>query len=183
MIAGEARGRRLKSLESKKVRPMTDQIREALFSTLAGRVAGANFLDLYAGTGSVGIEALSRGAAHSTFVEQDPEVVSIIRQNLETTKLTDRATVLLSEVELYVEVSPSEPFDLVMLDPPFDKGIPTEVVEALSEGQFLADGALVVLRVASRLAGPERGLVFGERWTRRYGDSTLIYMSEEEAIP
>lgn len=162
---------------------MTDQIREALFSTLGGRVVGARFLDLYAGSGSVGIEALSRGAADSTFVEADPEAVQVIRSNLDATKLAGRAIVVESEVEEYLEASPASPFDLVLIDPPFDSRLPIEMLEALARIGFLADEGLAVLRVTSRTKELDSPLPFSHSWTRRYGDSTLIYMSEKEAPP
>lgn len=158
---------------------MTDQIREALFSALGSRVVGARWLDLYAGSGSVGIEALSRGAAHATFVERDPRAVATIRSNLETTGLGGRAEVIAVPVESFLAGAAPVPYQIVMIDPPFRVGLPSGVVEALAGG-FLAPEAVVVVRVSSRLLPidvPDRFEVVSKR---RYGDSTLIYMSAKE---
>lgn len=155
---------------------MTDHIREALFSALGSRVVGARWLDLYAGSGSVGIEALSRGAAHATFVERDPRAVATIRSNLETTGLAGRSEVAAVSVESFLAGAAPIPYQIVMIDPPFRVGLPSGVVEALAGG-FLAPGAVVVVRVSSRLVPIEAPDGFEVVSKRRYGDSTLIYMS------
>lgn len=163
------------------VRAMTDQIREALFSTLGPRVVGAGVLDLYAGSGSVGIEALSRGAAHSTFVERDPRAVDVIRSNLEDTNLVGRATLVPSDAEEFVSSSHAGvPFDLVFVDPPFNKGVPEALLDYLAAGSWMAHKALVVLRVSSRLKDITVPSALRVGWTRRYGDSTLVYIEREE---
>lgn len=177
VIAGAAKGRRLRAVAGKRVRPMTDQIREALFSTLGAGVLGAKLLDLYAGSGSVGIEAISRGAARVTFVERDPLAVETIRANLVITGFADRAEVLPWPVEKFLMAPAGELHDVVVIDPPFSLGLPSDVLESLAVGRFLAPDAPVVLRVASRMMPvqpPERFRVDAER---HYGDSTLLYMS------
>ena len=102
VIAGEAKGRKLAGLRSGTLRPTTDRVREALFSTLGPDVAGARVLDLYAGSGALGIEALSRGASLAVFVDRDPEAVGAVEANLHLTKLADRAQVVRQTAERFV---------------------------------------------------------------------------------
>jgi 16S rRNA (guanine(966)-N(2))-methyltransferase RsmD len=116
VIAGEFRSRRLKSIPGIDTRPTPDRLREALFNILAPRIAGATFLDAYAGTGAVGIEALSRGAAHAYFLERGREALDVIRQNLAALGLESRGTVVTGPVLLTISRYPA---DIVFLDPPY----------------------------------------------------------------
>lgn len=129
------------------VRPTPDRVREALFSILGARCQGAAVLDACAGTGALGIEALSRGAARALFVESDPAVAETLRSNVELVGLAG-AEVLVADV---LRVAPRladrghGPFDLVFVDPPFGEDIAAEVARAIAEGQALAPGALLVI--------------------------------------
>jgi 16S rRNA (guanine966-N2)-methyltransferase len=175
VIAGEAGGRKLRTVRSPEVRPMTDQIKGALFSTLGERVLGARVLDLYAGAGSVGIEALSRGADQVTFVEHDRDAAAVIKRNLESTGLSARALVVTEDADDFTARSPETNFDIVMVDPPFSAGLPSSVIANLRLNGFLAPDAVVIFRFSSRAAFdlPE-GYQFQKE--RRYGDSTLWYL-------
>ncbi len=119
VISGTAGGLQLKSPKRHALRPTQDRIRQVIFSSLAERIPGARVLDLYAGTGSFGIEALSRGAAAATFVEQDKEAVQCIRDNLAHCRL--QGEVRQADVADYLERAPAQPFDLIFADPPYDK--------------------------------------------------------------
>ncbi|MCE0523928.1 MAG: 16S rRNA (guanine(966)-N(2))-methyltransferase RsmD [Methylacidiphilales bacterium] len=119
VISGSAGGLHLKSPKRHALRPTQDRIRQVIFSSLAERVPGARVLDLYAGTGSFGLEALSRGAASATFVEQDAEAVQCIRDNLVHCHL--QGDVRREEVLAYLGKPPAEPFDLIFADPPYVK--------------------------------------------------------------
>jgi 16S rRNA (guanine966-N2)-methyltransferase len=175
VIAGEARGRRLKAPHSGDVRPMTDQIREALFSSLGERVRAAAFLDLYAGSGAIGIEALSRGASSAVFVEHDPDVAEVIRNNIATTKMSDRAEVIVEDVDSFVDRPPKASFDLVMVDPPFASGLPSTMLTHLRESGFVGTDSVVVVRLSAKESEHPGG-----GWEvvreRRYGDSVLFYL-------
>src|SRR3954462_5476609 len=127
VIAGEFRSRRLKTLPGQSLRPTPDRLREALFNILAPRIAGATFLDAYAGSGAVGIEALSRGAAHAIFIEKHPAAVQIIRDNLESLGIAARATVVRGAA---VTVLPRYEADIYFLDPPYTA--PAEYQSALN---------------------------------------------------
>jgi len=118
VIAGEFRSRRLKSIPGDATRPTPDRLRETLFDILAPRIEGATFLDGYAGTGTVGIEALSRGAAHAFFLERQRAAIETIRENLAALKLAPRATVVTGVVALTI---PHYRADIVFLDPPYDQ--------------------------------------------------------------
>ena len=121
VVAGEAGGRRLQAPRGATVRPTSERVREAVFATLGSldAVDGARVLDLFAGTGALGIEALSRGAASATFVDRDPAAVATIRANLIATGLSGRATVTHRDVQRFLEETQAT-FDLVLADPPYD---------------------------------------------------------------
>jgi 16S rRNA (guanine966-N2)-methyltransferase len=117
VIAGTAKGRRLRSPRTRDTRPVTDRAKESLFNILAPRLPGSNFLDLFAGTGGIGIEALSRGCAHATFVERSASALADIRYNLELTRLAGNAQVVAGDVFAYLRGTPS-PFDTIFVGPP-----------------------------------------------------------------
>ncbi len=180
VVAGTVGGRRL--VAPKGARPTTDRVKEAVFSALGpARIEGAMVLDLYAGSGALGIEALSRGAAAAVFVDRDRGAEVAIRTNLHTTGFTDRGRLVGSLVasflaRLPVEGQVDELFDLVFVDPPYDtaSGEVTSVLEALANRGVLASGATIVV---------ERGqsgapLVLPAEWQiekeRSYGDTLIV---------
>jgi 16S rRNA (guanine966-N2)-methyltransferase len=144
VIAGSAKGRILRPPRTSATRPITDRAKESLFSILAPRIPGRRFLDLFAGTGSVGIEALSRGGAHATFVERSAAALAGIRHNLELTGLAARAEVAGRDVFAYLRDAPV-PFDVIFVAPPQWRGLWPRAVALLDrEPGWLADGAVVV---------------------------------------
>ncbi len=180
VIAGSAKGVRLGPVP-RGVRPVSDMAREGLFSSLGEAAAGARVLDLFAGTGALGIEALSRGAAQATFVERNPGAVRCIRQNLERTKLADRSAVVAREVSRVVTVNGNrEPgFDLCFLDPPFEAvaGEVEPLLSALTEG-WLTPGFTVVL---TRRSGSSTHVIPVDWAVARrleYGDTLVILYRE-----
>jgi 16S rRNA (guanine966-N2)-methyltransferase len=179
VIAGEAKGRRLTGPRQGTLRPTTDRVREALFSTLGPAVRGARVLDLFAGTGAVGIEALSRAAASAVFVDSDPQAVASIRSNLAVTGLEGGATVLRMTAEHFVARggrSGGAPFDLVFLDPPYASDYPSGLLAGLVTGDFLAPGGEVVVELAGTLADPAGVPGLDLLLHRRYGDSGLVFL-------
>jgi len=182
VIAGEAKGRRLASIRGPGIRPTSDRVREALFSALGPTVAGARVLDLYAGSGALGIEALSRGAALAVFVEHARDALEVIRANLALTGLEARARVVGSTVERFLDAGldagRAGPFDLVLIDPPYAEGPPTRQLRSLAAGPLLAPGASVVVEGRGSDAGPPvDGLELVS--VRRYGDSSLAFLRPE----
>src|SRR6266404_4207396 len=169
VIAGEAKGRRLVGPEGGGTRAATDRIRETLFGILTPVLADATVLDLFAGAGTLGIEALSRGAAHATFVEQAPRAIAAIKKNLETTGLTDRATVVRSDALAYLAGPVSA--DLVFCDPPFADVETHGAVLA----RLAAPGRLVVAR-ALRKHLPAIPPTLRITRTKEIGEETLLLL-------
>jgi 16S rRNA (guanine966-N2)-methyltransferase len=117
VIAGTAKGRKLKSVPGEGTRPVTDRVKESLFDILGADVRDAHFLDLFAGTGGVGIEALSRGAAEAVFVEQGRAALETIRANLTITRLANRARIVRADVFTFLASTPESPFDYIYIAP------------------------------------------------------------------
>jgi 16S rRNA (guanine966-N2)-methyltransferase len=179
IIGGVASGRRLATPPGSGTRPTSDRVREALFSSLeasVGALSGLRFLDLYAGSGAIGLEARSRGAAGVTCVEQDRRTAAVVRGNARDLGFDD-VEVVVSSVGRALATPPAAPYDLVFSDPPYplaDASVHADL-SALVRGGWLADAALVVVERSSRSAGPvwPEGLE-GAR-SRRYGETTLWY--------
>jgi 16S rRNA (guanine(966)-N(2))-methyltransferase RsmD len=150
VIAGTHRSRTLAAPAGLATRPTSDRLRETLFNVLAPRIQGAGFLDLYAGSGAVGIEALSRGAAQVAFVERAPAALSVLRANLDRLQLTSRFLIHAGSVSAFLRrpmARPTAAFDLVFLDPPYDAAAEYAITFGLLSGPsafLLAPGALVI---------------------------------------
>jgi 16S rRNA (guanine966-N2)-methyltransferase len=175
VISGTAGGLHLQSPKRHALRPTQDRIRQVIFSSLAERIPGARVLDLYAGTGSFGIEALSRGAACATFVEQESEAVQCIRANLLHCHLT--GDVRTEDVSTFLQRAPSEPFDLIFADPPYLKSRGTLEEDALVHliPLFLAPDGLFVWEHYA-----ERRLDASPVWEvlrhKNYGETGLTFL-------
>jgi 16S rRNA (guanine966-N2)-methyltransferase len=176
VIAGSARGVQLSAPRGKATRPITDRVKETLFGILGDRVVDARVLDLYAGTGSIGIEALSRGAVSADFVERDRAALSALRANLERTRVQG-ASVHESEVERFLSVA-GDRWDLVVLDPPYEARAIVAPLRALVP--LLAPGAWVVIKHFWRDAPPEVDGLAAVR-QRRFGETTLTFLEAPDA--
>ena len=169
VIGGEFRSRRLKSLPGLETRPTPDRLREALFNVLAARLAGSVFIDVYAGTGAVGIEALSRGARRAIFIEKHRGAVGVIRDNLAALGLEERAEVFVGKAALALERVSA---DVVFIDPPYEAQREYELaLNALAAGE----SKLVIAQHASRVPlAPEYGRLRRYRVLRQ-GDNSLSF--------
>ena len=169
VIAGEFRSRSLKSIPGDATRPTPDRLRETLFDILATRIKGATFLDGYAGTGAVGIEALSRGAAHAIFLEKNWAALEAIRENLASLRAERRATVVPGPVLLTLARHPAE---IVFLDPPYSlEREYRAVLDLLAQ----APPGIAVVQHSVRLALPEeQGPLYRTRMVRQ-GDNALSF--------
>lgn len=181
VIAGAVGGRRLRAPSGGRTRPTSDRVKEALFSALAPRLAGARVLDLYAGSGALGIEALSRGARQAVFVEQDRQAAAVIARNLADLGLED-GHVRALDVARYGRVSDDGPFDVVLADPPYEVAtscVGGHVAQLHASGR-LAPAAVVVIERRGPATAPPR--VPGVTWdrTRAYGDTVLLWGRVEE---
>ena len=142
VITGLARGKKLKTLEGMATRPTTERTKEAIFSTLFDKTVDANVLDLFAGSGQMGIEALSRGAKHCTFVEQARDAFAVIKYNLEATRLDATATLEFKEVLSFL-ASDRKKYDLIFLDPPYGKGFVDETISLIEKHGLLSDDRVI----------------------------------------
>lgn len=175
VIAGEAKGRRLKLPKSRDVRPSSDRLKEAMFASLGARVEESRVLDLFAGSGALGIEALSRGAVSAVFVERDRKTAALIEDNLQSTGFAGRGEVIASDVYSYLENEASPQFDVVLIDPPYDLGLPSGVLELLAKRTLLAEGAVVVVEAATRKLPFPAPAGFELTSQKSYGDSSVLY--------
>ena len=180
IVAGRLGGRRIAAPPGAGTRPTSDRVREALFSAVQAEtdLDGARFADLYAGSGAIGLEALSRGAAHVLLVESDPRAARVIRENVTALRVAPAVRLVAGKVGTVLATGPEgEPYDVVFADPPYalpDEGV-TAVLTALVDGGWLAPDALVVVERSSR-SGPVEWVegVTALR-SRRYGETTLWY--------
>jgi len=174
VVAGKWGGRTIRAPRGTSVRPTTDRVREAVFAILADDVEGSAVLDLFAGTGAMAIEGLSRGAAGAVLVESSPAALHALRANLAALEAEDAVCLPLDYREAIRRLSAKgRTFDLVFLDPPYGKGLVGLAAELLSRAGILAPGAVVVAERATR--DPVETLPAGwrERIERRYGDTRI----------
>jgi 16S rRNA (guanine966-N2)-methyltransferase len=171
IIAGSFKGRRLDAPDWPGLRPTSDRLRETLFNILAPRIRGARVLDGYAGTGAVGLEALSRGAAHVTFIEQDRRAQQLIETNLRKCGVSDRYAII--RAVFAAAAKSAGEFDLVFLDPPYGGAELTAALEAAAP--LVGPEALLILEHASRDAAPETLGTLERTREVVHGDSTLAF--------
>jgi 16S rRNA (guanine966-N2)-methyltransferase len=182
VIAGSAGGRRLFAPRGDTIRPTTGRVKEAVFSALTARehLLGAHVLDLYAGTGALAIESISRNAARAVLVEREPGAIDALRRNLSVTGTAAAASIVTTDVAAFLGAPPpaDAPFDLVFCDPPYD--LSGEALDALlaplARRDWTNEDALVVLE---RPAGSDEPRIKGLRidWERRFGDTLMFFLS------
>lgn len=176
VIAGSAKGHRLKPVPGILTRPITDRVKESLFNILGTRVDGCRFLDLYAGTGSVGIEALSWGAEHAVFVERYGLATTIIRQNLAATGLTAGATVLKQDVFEFIESAVEAPFDLIYVAPPQYQNLWDRTLLALDgRPDLIVEDGSVIVQIWPKEQEPLELDHLVEADSRQYGSTRLLF--------
>ncbi len=177
VISGTARGRKLLSLDGLHTRPTTDRVKEAVFNIVMPHVREATVLDLFAGSGALGIEALSRGAVHSTFVENSRAAAEIIRQNLENTKFTANATLIERDALAFLSAT-QEKYTLIFLDPPYDGGFYAPVLSLIAGKALLQpDGVLVLEKRADMDIPLSSGLEILKE--RKYGKTEVLILGRK----
>ncbi len=182
VISGTARGRTLKSPGSA-TRPITDRVKENLFNILGASVIDANVLDLFAGAGSVGIEALSRGARHATLVELDREALRAIHQNLELTRLEDRATIVREDVFRFIRKRAEEKYDLVYIAPPQYKELWLETLKTLDGRGLTSERVVVVAQIHPKEFRAFEFEDFALADQRKYGSTMLCFYRRKNETP
>ena len=178
IIAGQWRGRPLQAPEGSATRPTADRAREGLFSMLASRLGtleGLHVADLFAGTGALGLEALSRGAAHCTFIENDRSAAAALRQNLERFSALARADIRTQAVE-YAS-PPARPCDIVLMDPPYASGLAELALASIGNPAWVAPGGLLSVETDDERLDPPPG--FAVETERRFGKAHILLLRRE----
>ncbi|HET7788495.1 MAG TPA: 16S rRNA (guanine(966)-N(2))-methyltransferase RsmD [Myxococcales bacterium] len=179
IVGGEARGRTLRAVPGTHTRPTADRVRQSLFDALGQRMDGLAVLDLYAGTGALGLEALSRGASRATLVESDARACAAIFHNLAALRYEDRCKVLRDELPAAFTRLRGERYDLVFSDPPYALRAAASTLQALRENDLLAPSARVVLEMDRREPAPAAAAPLQLSDERRYGDTRVLVFSAE----
>ena len=175
VIAGAFKGRNLKSPPSMQVRPTSDRLRETLFNVIAGRVPDSRFLDLCAGSGAVGIEALSRGAAHATFVDRSRRSCQLIESNLELCRVPEeQRDIYCAEAGEFLKQNPSNPWDLIFLDPPYNENY-LRLLEILGSAALSTPGGLLIVEHHHKTELPETVGNLARTRILKQGDSSLSF--------
>ena len=172
VISGTARGRKLKELQGMETRPTTDKVKESLFNIIQFEIEGRRVLDLFGGTGQLGIEALSRGAERCTFVDQRREAVSLIRENLKLCGLSERSRVVQGEALSFL-ASCREKFDVILLDPPYEVELLSRAVEAITRFDILSEHGIMVCESAADRLLPQVAPPYEQGREYRYGKIKL----------
>ncbi len=175
VITGAARGRKLLEPEGMAVRPTTDMVKEAMFNIIQFDIEGRRVLDLFAGTGQLGIEALSRGAAEAVFCDESRQAVKLVRANLERCGLKGRV----EQTDSIAYLSRAGKFDLVFLDPPYDTNLLEKALEAIRNVDILNDGGIIVCESRSDKPMPEPEAPYRKALSRRYGKVALTVYKKE----
>jgi len=184
VVGGRLKGRNLASPSSRDIRPTADRLRESVFNILihayGDPITGARVLDLFAGTGALGIEAISRGATFTLFVDNGAEARALLRNNVEALGLGGVTKVYRRDATNLGPVHPVEPFSLVFLDPPYGKGLAEQALASLRDGGWLTSGALLVVEEAkaAQLAAPDG---FTELERRIYDDTVFVFLRAASA--
>ena len=189
IITGSAKGKRLLTLEGETTRPTSDRIKEAMFSSIQFDIEGRRVLDLFAGCGQLGLEALSRGAASAMFVDASSDAIALVKKNIAATGFREKCRTLVSDYRNYLRKAGGKvaPFDLVFLDPPYAMQACTDALCRLVREDLLAPGALVVMECGEEVPTPEVTGNFEVLKSTRYGKKTgieiLLYRGKKEEKP
>lgn len=177
IIAGEMRGRQLKTVEGMQTRPTSDKVKGAIFSVLGDKVLDARVLDLFAGTGNLAIEALSRGSREAVLVEKSFDAHQVILRNIERMGVSQKTNLLLMDAFKYIRSYPNELFDLIFLDPPYRKELVLQVLMILKEYSYLTPDGVIVAETANDEELSNNTIYpFEIRKTREYGDTKIWYL-------
>lgn len=178
VITGSARGRVLKTLEGEDVRPTTDRVKESIFSIIQFEIEGRQVLDMFAGSGQLGIEALSRGAAYCTFIDMNKEAVNVVKQNLLTTGLHKNSSVIQADSITFLK-NGKKKFDIILMDPPYSKGILQAALPYAVEA--INDGGVIICEHPYGEEMPQRSGRFSVYREYKYGKLALtVYRLDEE---
>lgn len=181
VIAGKARRILLKSLEGDSTRPTLDRYKETLFNTMQTYVPDSYFIDVFAGTGSIGIEALSRGAAKAVFIENNKKALAVIKENLEKTHLSENAEIIASDaVSALIRLEHTGPADVIFIDPPYNRGYELQVLKLLGTSKLAGEDTLVVVEASNETGLDEIASTgFNILKTKDYRTNRHIFLLKE----
>ena len=177
IVGGDLRGRTLRAVPGESTRPTADRVRQSLIDLLGQRCDGLRVLDLYAGTGALALEAISRGAAHATLVEKEGKAAAVIQRNLDELRCAERCSLLREEVAIALPRLAGRQFDLVFSDPPYALQAAQRTLDELSRLQLVAQGGRVVVERDRREPRPALPEGFSLLDERRYGDTLVLVAS------
>lgn len=173
IIAGKRKGLNIKTIEGESTRPTRDMVREALFSILMSKIPDAKFLDLFAGSGAIGIEAISRGAVESCFADINPQCIKIIKENINKANFENESRVFNLDYKLVLKKLKDEKFDVIFIDPPYNKGFGVDAITKISEYCMLADDGVIILETDTNEEVPEEIGIYEKYNTKKYGRNIL----------
>lgn len=188
IIAGQNRGHKLKSVPGMKTRPTADRVKEAVFSSIDGLLYGCRFLDVFGGTGSIALEAVSRGAAEAVILEKDSDALKVIQDNVTVCKQQQRCTILRGDALALLDQlgRQGKQFDLIYVDPPYQSGLYESVLQKIASGNLLASGGMILLESAKNTSLSVKNSIFFIYKEKSYGDTRIVYMKHninEEDTP
>lgn len=180
VIAGTARGRKLKEPADRQIRPTTDMVKEAVFSAIQFEIEGRRVLDLFAGTGQLGIEALSRGAREAVFTDESQAALRLVQENVAACGFADRAVIRRGDGLSYLKSG--EKFDIIFLDPPYGTGLAEKALETIIEFDILNENGIIVFESGSGLNMPEPDGIYFKRKQYRYGKVMVFMFSRRSGV-
>lgn len=178
VISGKFKGRQLVSFEASHIRPTTDRVKETLFNKLMGQIEGARVLDLFSGTGNLGIECISRGAMHVDFVESHKKSLQIVRENLEKLKVTGGYKIHSVDAFKYIASYEGEPYDVVLADPPFTEAWAHALGESIGASRLMAPHSTLVIEASSKERMDENYPGLNRLDQRTFGDKHLNFFKK-----
>lgn len=185
VIAGTARRLKLKTLDGLETRPTTDRIKETLFNMIADGLFGCTFLDLFAGSGGIGIEALSRGAKKAVFVEKNPKAIACVRENLAHTRLNEQAETMQTDAfNALVRLSGHERFDYIYMDPPYGKGFEEKALAILADSPLLSEDSVIIIEASLDTSFDYVGeLGYSIIKSKTYKTNKHVFLEQTNAAP
>ena len=181
IIAGENRGKKLKAVPGLKTRPTADRVKEAVFSSIDDRLYGSRFLDVFSGTGSIALEAVSRGAESAVLLEKDADALQVIQDNVTACRQQERCTIMRGDslASLNTLSRQGKQFDLIYVDPPYQGGLYEEVLKNITEKKLLAQDGLILLECAKNTSISMENSIFFIYKEKCYGDTIVLYVKQK----
>ncbi len=181
IISGLCKGRRLSNLKGKDIRPTSDRVRESIFNIIGSDIKGARVLDMFAGTGALGIESLSRGAVHSVFIDSSGDACRLIKKNCEMCHMMDKSTVI--QYDLLKGTFPlkvmERNFDMIFMDPPYERGVPAKILVIPDLNNCLAPGGRIILEHSIKEKIPENLSDLDIYDQRKYGKTLITFFNQK----